>query len=259
MKFISVGDNCVDVYIKQNKSYAGGCSVNFAIYIKQMNEESAYMGTVGEDDNGKLILDAIRKHGVDGSRIKTLPGKTAVTEVELIDNDRRFVSYEENVLKDFKLTEQDIEYISQHHYMHTSIFGRIEPYFDKLKDRVKICYDFADKLTAENIGTILDAVEYGFFSYEKDDLYIRDFLKKAYRHNMTCVVATLGANGSIAYDGKKYVTKEANRIDVVDTIGAGDSFIAGFMCAIANGKTIEECLDYGTKKAEETIGHFGAF
>jgi Sugar kinases, ribokinase family len=258
MRFIAVGDNCVDLYVKQGFAYAGGCSVNFAVYMKQLNVHSAYLGAVGNDEFGQVIIDAVNKHGVDGSHIHIIPGKTAMTKVELVGNDRKFLGYDENVLGEFRLDSKDVEFICSHDFLHTSVFGKIESYLPELKSKIKICYDFADKLTL-NLDNILDSVDYGFFSYKKDDPYIRDFLKQACSHGLICAVATLGKYGSVAYDGSNFEFMGVNDIEVVDTIGAGDSFIAGFMYGISLGKSIKECLRYGTQKAEETIGHFGAF
>ena len=73
------------------------------------------------------------------------------------------------------------------------------------------------------------------------------------------MIATLGENGSIAYDGEKFYRHGIRKVETVDTIGAGDSFIAGFMYAKMNGEDILSCLWAGAAKAEETIQHFGAF
>lgn len=40
-------------------------------------------------------------------------------------------------------------------------------------------------------------------------------------YGVNCVVATLGENGSIAFDGDKFYKQDANKVEVVDTIGAG--------------------------------------
>lgn len=55
-----------------------------------------------------------------------------------------------------------------------------------------------------------------------------------------------------------FTNKMLNKVEVVDTIGAGDSFIAGFMVAVQKYDDISMCLRKGAEKAEETIQHFGA-
>lgn len=258
MRILAIGDNCIDEYIRQSQKYVGGCSVNFAIYIRQLGGESAYLGAVGNDENGSLIMDTIRSYGVDISHIHVMKGNTAVTKVELVHNDRAFLGYEEGVLAEFVLHQKDFEYIEHFHLVHTSVYGKIDRFLPKLKGKVKICYDFGDKLEYNNLNTVLDNIDYAFFSYKQDDDFIRCYLKNAYSHGLECAVATLGGNGSIAYDGNTFYRHGIRQVEVVDTIGAGDSFIAGFMYTMLQGAAVPECLAAGAAKAESTIQHFGA-
>lgn len=259
MKVIAVGDNCIDNYAKQEKRYAGGCSVNFSVYMSQLGLDSAYLGAVGNDENGTFMLNTMKACNVDVSRVHILPGRTAVTEVELEDSERHFVGYEEGVLGQLTLGEIDFSYIETFDYLHTSVFGKIDKYLPRLKGKVKICYDFADKFGHDNLKQTLCVTDYAFFSYDRDDAYIRDLLKWAHGHGMIYAVATLGSKGSIAYDGTTYYKYGTKKVTVVDTIGAGDSFLAGFMYGVSLEKGVQKCLEAGAKKAEETIGYMGAF
>lgn len=259
MRIIAVGDNCIDNYAKQNKRYAGGCSVNFSVYMSQLGVESAYLGAVGDDEKGAFMLDTIRNYNVDVSHVHILHGSTAVTEVELEAGERHFAGYSEGVLGQFELRDEDFSYIEKFDYLHTSVFGKIDKYLPALKNKVGICYDFADKFTYSNLESILRIADFAFFSYDRDNDYIRNFLKWAHAHGPVCVVATLGSKGSIAYDGITYHRHGIRKVKVVDTIGAGDSFIAGFMYGVLAGKGLPECLESGAAKAEQTIGNMGAF
>ena len=73
------------------------------------------------------------------------------------------------------------------------------------------------------------------------------------------VTATLGENGSVAYDGKEFVTGGISGTNVVDTLGAGDSYIAGFLSKALEGEPLKNCMEAGAEKAALTIGHFGAW
>ena len=72
------------------------------------------------------MISAIQNKGVDTSHIQVLDGKTAVTHVDIVDGDRVFGKYEEGVLADFKLREQDISFIKKHDLAVTGIWGMIE-------------------------------------------------------------------------------------------------------------------------------------
>ena len=66
--------------------------------------------------------------------------------------------------------------------------------------------------------------------------------------------------GSMCYDGKDFhrfgiIPCE----EVVDSMGAGDSYIAGFLKGMIEGKTIEEAMKLGAANATETLKYFGAW
>lgn len=258
MKTIAFGDNCIDNYVFQKKKYVGGCSVNFSVFVSELGGESSYLGAIGDDENGKLIMDELKRRNVDIKCVQIHHGKTAITNVELVNNDRKFISYDPGVLKKFKLTEKEKKYILSHDYLHTSVYGDVDCYLSEIAGKIKICYDFGNKLDYANIEKVLKYINYAFFSYEKDDEYIREFLKRVSLYGTDCAVATLGENGSIAYVGNKFYKQEINKVKVVDTIGAGDSFIAGFIVEMQKNNDVSMCLKKGAEKAEETIQHFGA-
>ena len=113
IRVAAIGDNCIDYYDSLNESYPGGNPVNVAVYIKRLGGESSYTGAVGTDSFGKIMISAIQNKGVDTSHVQVLDGKTAVTHVDIVDGDRVFGKYEEGVLADFKLREQDISFIKK--------------------------------------------------------------------------------------------------------------------------------------------------
>lgn len=262
MKFVAVGDNCIDWYFLQNEGHVGGCSVNVSVYWKQLGAESAYIGIVGNDENGQRICDGLRERGVDVSRVHVVEGATAVTKIELVKNDRTFRGYDEGVLALPYVDEKDIEYIRSCDVMQTSVYGNCQNILERVEDDVIIGYDFAYKLNDPTVDLALAHIHYGFFSYEQDDDFIREYLKNAWvkgGKNLKYLVATLGSEGSLAYDGKEFVRFEIEPVKPVDTMGAGDSFIAGFLYGAAQGGDILTCMKAGSEKARQTVLVEGAF
>ena len=111
MKIACVGDNCVDYYDNTGEVFPGGNPVNVAVYVRRMGGQSAYLGAVGTDAYGGLILQALEEKGVDVHRVKRLPGATALSHVCLIDGERVFGDYDEGVMAQFALTPGDVEFL----------------------------------------------------------------------------------------------------------------------------------------------------
>ncbi|MEE1327302.1 MAG: PfkB family carbohydrate kinase, partial [Oscillospiraceae bacterium] len=71
MKLAAVGSNCIDYYnnIDGGKAYPGGGPVNMAVYTLRLGGNASYIGPVGDDAYGKIMLDAIAAKGVDVSHL----------------------------------------------------------------------------------------------------------------------------------------------------------------------------------------------
>ena len=99
---------------------------------------------------------------------------------------------------------------------------------------------------------------YGFYSYHKGkDEFIKAFLKDKVDRGMKIAVATFGEQGSLSYDeegyhvGPIYLARK-----VVNTVGAGDSYIAGFLYSIMNGDDVLKAMRTGAKVASRVVEVF---
>ena len=262
MTFTAAGDNCIDWYYLQNEAYIGGCSLNVSVYLKQLGGDSAYISAVGNDSNGELIRHGLAARGVDITHLHTEEGTTAVTKIELIEGDRTFRGYDEGVLAHSYITEEDIAFIRSRDFLHTSVYGNLQDILPLVKEDTVIVYDFAYKLDHKAIPEVLKHIHYGFFSYEKDDAFIRTYLQEQWAlggGQLKLLAATLGPEGSLAYDGEFFYRHEIEAVKPVDTMGAGDSFIAGFMYGLSRNMSVPACMAAGSEKARQTVLVRGAF
>lgn len=260
MKIVTVGDNCMDVYRPAGTAYPGGNPVNVAVYLTELGAETAYIGWVGTDRYGEIMVQAIQGKGVDTSRVSVKEGTTAVTNVEMVDNDRQLGDYEEGVMADFVLSPEELQFTESFQLVHSAIWGHCDPYFAYFKEKgLLTSFDFADKLDHELLFTLTPYVDYPFLSYTQDDEEIRSLMKRVKDRGSRIVVATLGSNGSLAYDGVRFYKHGITETEVVDTLGAGDSFIAGFLYGTLKGLPVGDCLAQGAHKAAKTIGYFAAW
>ena len=260
MRIAAVGDNCIDDYFGTGEAYPGGNPVNVSVYAVRLGLAASYTGAVGSDQNGRLLRRALAGKGVDVSHLHTLPGRTAVTRVELCKGERVFREYDEGVLADFRLSDGDLDFLCGHDLVATGLWGRIEGELPRIKARgVPVAFDFADR----EQGPVLDAaapyVDYAFFSRREDSGELRDFLRAFRQRGPKVVVATLGEHGSLAWNGEAFIPCGAVRCPVVDTMGAGDSFIAGFLAGVLQKKPLAACMEQGARSSSVTLQDRGAW
>ena len=260
MKLAAVGDNCMDVYDATGEAFPGGNPVNVAVYFVRMGGEASYTGVVGTDEYGPLMKESIAAKGVDVSHVAVKDGKTAVTHVELVNGDRVFGDYDEGVLAGFRLTAEQIDFLCGHDMVISALWGNVHDQLAEMKAKgAVIAYDAATRPESKNAQTAAESADYFFFSAEEDTLQLRVRIRLLKEKGPKLVVATLGSRGSLAYDGERYVIGGIVPCNVVDTLGAGDSYIAGFLKGIADGRPIEECMEMGAENASVTLGYFGAW
>lgn len=168
IRVAAIGDNCIDYYDSMNESYPGGNPVNVAVYIKRLGGESSYTGAVGTDEFGEIMVNAIKDKGVDTSHIQILDGKTAVTHVKIVKGDRVFGEYEEGVLSEFKLRDEDITFIKKHDLAVTGIWGMIENELPQISSEIPVAFDFANKFASSILEQVIPYVTYAFFSFDEE-------------------------------------------------------------------------------------------
>lgn len=260
IRIATAGDNCMDAYSDGNV-YPGGNPVNVAVYVARLGGESAYIGAVGTDAYGKIMLDAIKGKGVDISHMKVLEGKTAVSYVDIVNGDRVFGEYEEGVMAEFQLNGEDIAFLAGYDMVVSGLWGMCEKELPLLKEKgATIAFDFATKPEDPVVPIAIPYVDYAFFSMDdQEEAEIKSFMVEMHQKGPKVVVVTRGEKGSIAYDGKEFYTYGIVPVEVVDTMGAGDSFIAGFLYAICDGKTIPEAMAAGAANSSVTLSYAGAW
>ena len=74
---------------------------------------------------------------------------------------------------------------------------------------------------------------------------IREFMRRTKAKGAGCVIAMLGEHGSLAYDGQRFYHQAAENVPVVNTVGAGDSYIAAFTYGVSLGESIPQCMARG--------------
>lgn len=261
MKLAAVGDNCMDVYDQTGEAFPGGNPVNVAVYFTRLGGSASYTGAVGNDRYARILTDALREKGVDLSHIHVLEGSTAVTHVEIVNGDRVLGDYEEGVLPQFRLTERDIDFICTHDMMVTGLWSMVEDDLWRIRERgIPIAFDFADKPQSPILDKAMPYVDYAFFGLEMEDgPRLRDFLQAQQSRGPKVVIATLGARGSLAFDGSEFVSCGIVPCEVADTMGAGDSYIAGFLRGVLEKRTLRECMELGACCSAETLTYSGAW
>lgn len=257
---VTVGDNCIDVYPALGRGFSGGNAVNVAVYSARHGLQPAYVGWVGDDAYGQQLRTELAAKGVDVSHVRQMPGSTAQTFVALHGSDRVLGDYIEGVMSAFYLSDEDLAWVTGFDMVHAGIWGHVEGYMAQLKAQGKITsFDFADKWSSPLWHELAPILDYAFASAPQDTPELRGRLQEVVHMGAGTVIATLGAEGSLAYDGERFYRQCAIPVTIVDTMGAGDAYIAGFLSATAREFSVQHAMEQGAFGAALTLRCQGAW
>jgi len=264
LRLLAIGDNCIDHYVELGRRFPGGNALNVAVYASRVPGVRAdYVGTVGTDLNGGFILDQIMAQGLDASKVLRWDGDTAVTTILVRGGERVFTHYLEGVQKAATLPLEALPDPSGYDLIHFSVWGFGREHIPNIRETsgALLSCDFSNQLDDPRTG-IMSHLDYSFFSgrhLAETGVDPEAKLKELKERTPGVVAMTRGEYGSLVYDGEKVYRGKSHPVETVDTLGAGDSWIAAFLCSRLKGETMEESIEKGHRAAAETCRRLGAW
>lgn len=242
----------------------GGAPANFAYHVSQFGLDSRVVSAVGEDDLGKEILDNFREKNLN-CMIETVPYPTGTVQVELDVNGVPCYDIREGVAWDNIPFTTALEGLARRtcavcfgSLAQRSVVSRetINRFLDVMPDgegqykifdinlrqgfytKEILCNSMRKcnilKINDEELVTVSR-----MFGYPGIDLQDKCWILLA-KYNLKMLILTCGVNGSYVFTPGNVSFVETPRVEVADTVGAGDSFTATFVAAILRGKPVGE-------------------
>jgi sugar/nucleoside kinase (ribokinase family) len=268
MNIVCIGDCGVDRYLPSGPVLCGGITANFALQARTVfpeNDTITIITATGNDAAAAIIRNRLQDSAID-CRFTSVDGASSVQYIETeADGEKKFVRYEEGVLRDFEPGEEDKEIIATSGLRVMPVFRQIYGFFGRIMSIGSAgltAVDFADFSQHPEFSVLdryLDDIDIAFFGLSASDAHlIGEIESRAETHDKLLVV-TLGADGCIAFRGRESFSCAAIPVaEVVDTTGAGDAFAAGFLSQYCYGETISASLNKGASVAAGIIQRMGA-
>ncbi len=242
----------------------GGAPANFAYHISQFGIGSCVVSAVGEDELGTEILKNFSEKKLN-SLIETVPYPTGTVQVSLDANGVPCYDIREGVawdnipytpaLKDLARRTQAVCFgsLAQRSIVSRETINRFVDDIPEVNGALKIfdinlrqgfytkdilCTSFRKcnvlKINDEELVTVSR-----MFGYPGIDLQDKCWILLA-KYNLKMLILTCGVNGSYVFTPGNVSFVETPKVEVADTVGAGDSFTAAFVASILKGKSVGE-------------------
>jgi fructoselysine 6-kinase len=256
---IGVGDNTVDTYTHQGMRYPGGNAVNVAVFAHRYGHPAAYLGWIGSDRNGQLILTSLQQEGLDLSHCRVVEGPNSFSPVSLVDGDRVFSKGDHGVSKQIALIADDYKYINQFDIVHSSTYSHLENCLAELKKASHcLSFDFSDRQDQTYLQAVLPYVDVALLSWPNSPDKEK-WMREIYAMGPRLVLVTCGSDGAWVYDGKNFCHQGVVPVEVVDTMGAGDAFAARLLVEVVSGTPLQHAMEFAAQSAAMNCLQHGAF
>jgi sugar/nucleoside kinase (ribokinase family) len=239
----------------------GSSSAIFASNLSTLGVNVAFIGKIGNDNFAQIVLDSLKSKNVEtGHILRSAYLSTGATIVLVYDQDRANVTYP-GAMNDLHLEDIDFSFLSMARHIHFSscflqpgIRNELPSLFRRAKEAGLTTsfdpqWDPEEKwnLPLEELLPFVDV----FLPNLKEFCFltgcetVEDGIGKI-GHFANYIIIKNGGEGAIAWDGKHLIRQPAFLNDrIVDCVGAGDSFNAGFIMDFINKKPLKKCLETG--------------
>ncbi|HDJ89828.1 MAG TPA: sugar kinase [Thermoprotei archaeon] len=262
--------------------YPSGAPAIFADAVARLGESIGFIGVVGNDDFGKMLIERLKKDGVDIKYLRIMDEYTTGTAFVMYysSGERRFIFHLRHSAAG-QLSERDIdeEYIANAKILHVmgSAIAVSKSSMNAIYKAVRIAYENNIKisfdpnlrpelLSVEKIREICKPVleKSSFILPSKGEAEVltgisdpRKAGKKLLEIGAEIVVIKLGSNGSIGFLDDRIIHIPAYSVEEVDPTGAGDIYDAAFIVTYLKNWDIEEILRFANAAGAIKVTRFG--
>lgn len=259
-------------FIIDFKETCGGSAANTIVGLARLGLKTGFIGKVANDREGRLLLDAFQKEGVNTSGIViSKDGRSGVVMGYVDEKGDRALYVDPGVNDSLEFKEIKLEYANNANFLHLTSFVGTKPFeaqkklVKMLPKNVKISFDPGAIYARKQLTSLLSIIEKTFVILpNKTELELlteknyKQGAKFLLKKGVQIVAVKLGKKGCYVTDGSKSHFVEAYKVKVVDTTGAGDAFCAGFLYGLIKNKDLYTCGQLGNLIASRCIMKVGA-
>jgi len=242
----------------------GSSSAIFAHNLARLGSTVGFSSSIGSDSLGPICIERLAEAKIDLTRVRRFEGKITGLTVILPQGKERYILTYPGTMADFSIADLDLSYVLDAKHLH------VASYFLQRAIQPSLAQIFRDAQAA-GLTTSLDTNDDPEDRWPPDiqDLFPHlDLLMP--NENEACRMAGVsdvdaaidilstkvrtlvlkrGSKGAMVVSGTQRFTALPLSVDVVDPIGAGDSFNAGFLHQFVRGASLEDCLAFGNASA----------
>ena len=260
---VCFGEVLWDVFPTHKK--IGGAPLNVALRTQSLNNEVAMISSVGDDKRGKMLLEFISQNGVNTEHIQ-VNEKFKTGKVKVMLNEKGSASYDIDFPRawdNIVVTEKAIDLVEK---SDAFVYGSLVARNDVSKNTLYTLLEHANYnvfdlnlrspyYTKEVLIHLMNKAD--FIKFNDDELFeVSVYLDSKYRSmeqniryiaektNTKRICVTKGHHGAVLLYDDKFYYNSGYLIKVLDTVGAGDSFLGSLISQLLNKVNPQEAIEF---------------
>ena len=261
--------------------HTGGDALTVAVVLSRMGENVSLSANIGNDAAGEFIRNELLRNGVRTDLVRTTTEYSTATAYQLIEADgQRHFLVDKKIHRLKKSKDVSDEEIRKYELLFFGSALAIDGMDDgEISDLFRRAHATGVITAMDASIAVVDTAECKMDllrkTLQETDIFIPSYEEASYLAQKTDVAeimeafrefplrvfgVKLGAEGSIlTEDFETYIKVPAFNVEnVVDTTGAGDCFMGGFLCAYMKGWSIRDCAKFGSAVSSFGISAVGA-
>ncbi|ADY52978.1 PfkB domain protein [Pseudopedobacter saltans DSM 12145] len=265
-KIVCFGEILMDILPNGNQKI-GGAPLNVAYHLKKLGVGSGIISRIGNDKEGEILLqffkenklptDLLQRDGIypTGRAIATLAGTNEMVYDIVFPSAWDFIAFDDTYRTILRTTDAFVfgSLATRNDVSRTSLYTILEYSSYKVFDinirkphaDMAVIGDLLSKSNLVKLNEVETKLLGEHFDFGNMERQIVERLLEKF--GVQEIIVTKGENGGTYYNAVTELNYQAVQVKVKDTVGSGDSFLAGFLKERVQGAPIEKCLDTGSK------------
>lgn len=282
VKIIFVGDVMQDILISHKEKIAfgsdtqanikmqgGGSATNAAVWASTLNTEVGLVARIGDDNAGKIILEELNRPNLNLNLIKTENVSSGSCAI-LIDATGERTMFPDPGANIF-LTSQDVpkDWFSQAEIIHISAYSLLRKNTkNAIGEIIKIAKDNGLKTSVDvassqplidndGFNALKELAPWDYLFANKDEAEVLGDITEI-KSLCKNLILKQGSKESLWITDNTEIKDVPEKVEVVDLIGAGDAFAAGFLVSVINKETPQNTLKIANQLGAKAVSISGA-
>lgn len=274
---ICFGETLWDVFPNEKKP--GGAPMNVAVHLKRFGYDAKLISRVGKDALGEALIGFLNEKNIDTNTIQSdSKFPTGVVNVQIADNgDAKydivfpsawdFIDFPDSLIKQSP-GEKILVFgslASRNDHSQNTLFKLLqsadialfdvnfrEPHYSRSLIELLLFKSHIVKLNEHELRII------GIWLGMNDEIKESICQKLAENYAIKHIILTLGGDGALVLKDGSFYRQQGYQVDVKDTVGSGDSFLAAYLANFLDGSSVEKCLQMACATGAFVASNVGA-